>query len=287
VSDLESAFADAAPYDLALLTVKAYDTDAAIAELRAAASIVPPIVTLQNGVGNEEALASAFGPDRVLSAAIDTPVSIPQPGQVQIHKRRYGIGLATLGNRQALALATGALKGAGFTVQVFDDYRGLKWSKLLMNILANAQCAILGWTPAQVMADRTASELEARAWQEAATVMRRLAIAPVSLGGYPFPQLMPLVERLPPRWVARGLRRFVAGGRGAKLPSLRLALEAGKPSEVRWLNGAVARYGSDTGAPAPVNATVTSVLEGLTRRTIPEDAYRDDPKRLAALLERP
>ncbi len=54
---------------------------------------------------------------------------------------------------------------------VFTDYRRLKWSKLLMNLLANAQCAILDWTPAQVMADPTASRLEALAWQEAFAVM--------------------------------------------------------------------------------------------------------------------
>ena len=70
VTALAAAFADAATYDLALLTVKAYDTDAVIHELHAAGATVPPILTLQNGVGNEEALADAFGAGRVLSAAM-------------------------------------------------------------------------------------------------------------------------------------------------------------------------------------------------------------------------
>ena len=283
VTELAAAFADAATYDLALLTVKAYDTDAVIHELRAAGATVPPILTLQNGVGNEEALADAFGAGRVLSGAIDTPVSIPQPGQVQAHKARYGIGLATLGDHAMLEETAAALTGAGFTVRQYEDYRGLKWTKLLMNILANAQSAILGWTPEQVMRDPAAAELEARAWQEAAVVMRLSGIAPVPLGVYPFPHIMPLVERLPSAWVARGLRRFVSGARGAKLPSLRLALEAGRPSEVRWLNGAVAHTGAMVGAATPVNAALTDVLEGLTQHTISPDAYRDQPQRLAAL----
>ncbi len=284
VTELATVFADAATYDLALLTVKAYDTDAAIAELQAAGASLPPILTLQNGVGNEEALADAFGAARVLSGALDTPVSIPQPGQVQAHKARYGIGLATLADRVALEGVAAALTGAGFTVRRYEDYRGLKWTKLLMNILANAQCAILGWTPAQVMRDPVAAELEARAWQEMAAVMRLSGIAPVPLGVYPFPQIMPLVERLPSAWVARGLRSFVSGGRGTKLPSLRLALETGRPSEVRWLNGAVARTGATVGVPTPVNAALTEVLAGLTQGTIAPDAYRDQPQRLAALI---
>jgi 2-dehydropantoate 2-reductase len=282
VNSISSAFTDTAQYELALLTVKAYDTDAVIGELRAATDNVPSILTLQNGVGNEEALADAFGADAVLSGAIDTRVSVPRPGQVQAHKARYGIGLATLRDREALVRAAGALTEAGFTIRQFADYRSLKWTKLLMNILANAQCAILGWTPVQVMADPTASELEARAWQEAVSVMRRSGIAPVALGGYPFPQILPVAERLRAPWLARFLRRYVSGGRGTKLPSLYLALEAGKPSEVRWLNGAVARHGQLIGVPVPVNAIFTQTLEGLTAGKTPLSAFRNEPRKLAA-----
>jgi 2-dehydropantoate 2-reductase len=287
VASIAAAFADGASYDLGLLTVKAYDTAGVIEELRAAPGIPPPILTLQNGVGNEEALAAAFGLQRVLSGAIDTPVSNLQPGAVQVHRARYAIGLAALVEPSAIEPAAAALTGAGFAVQRFTDHRGLKWTKLLMNILANAQCAILGWTPAEVMANPSASELEARAWQEAAAVMRRSGIAPVALGGYPFPALAPLAERLPARWLARGLARFVSGGRGTKLPSLYLALEAGKPSEVAWLNGAVARQGRLVGVATPVNSAFTQTLEGLTAGIVARDAFRADPRRLAALAGDP
>jgi 2-dehydropantoate 2-reductase len=287
VNSISSAFTDTTQYELALLTVKAYDTDTVIGELRAATEDVPPILTLQNGVGNEEALADAFGADVVLSGAIDTPVSVPQPGQVQAHKARYDIGLATLSNREALVRAASGLTEAGFTIRQFADYRGLKWTKLLMNILANAQCAILGWTPAQVMADSTASELEARAWQEAISVMRRSGIAPVALGCYPFPQILPIAERVRAGWLARFLRSFVSGGRGTKLPSLYLALDAGKPSEVRWLNGAVARQGQLIGVPVPVNATFTQTLEGLTAGKAPLAAFRNEPSKLATMAGLP
>jgi 2-dehydropantoate 2-reductase len=287
VASLNRAFRDDAPFDLALLTVKAFDTAGVIAELQAATDAPPPILTLQNGVGNEEALAAAFGGGRVLSGAIDTPVSTPALGRVEVHRARYAIGLAAVGGASPVEETAAALAGAGFAVQRFPDYRGLKWTKLLMNILANAQCAILGWTPAQVMADPTAAALEARAWQEAIAVMRRLGISPVALGGYPLPLFAPLAERLPPRWLGRVLARFVSGGRGTKLPSLYLALETGRRSEVGWLNGAVVAHGGAVGVETPVNAVFTRTLEGLSAGTIPREAFRDAPERLARLTGLP
>jgi ketopantoate reductase len=60
--------------DIAMIAVKAYDTDAAIETLRKA--IAHPdrcvFVTPQNGVGNEEKLAAAFGRDNVVAAALTT-----------------------------------------------------------------------------------------------------------------------------------------------------------------------------------------------------------------------
>ncbi|PKO21924.1 MAG: 2-dehydropantoate 2-reductase [Chloroflexi bacterium HGW-Chloroflexi-1] len=297
VGDIAAAFAESAHkpgfsekpglypfYDLALVTVKAYDTATVIVELTAATRTPPPLLTLQNGVGNEEALAAAVGADRVLAGALNTPVSVPAPGHVQVHRPTYKIGLAPVAAGAAVDAVAAALTGAGFTVGCFADYRGLKWTKLLMNILANASSAILDWTPAQVMADPVASRLEAGAWQEALAVMAASAIRPVALAGYPFPLLAPLARRLPVAWLARGLRGFVAGGRGSKMPSLHAALNAGKRSEVGWLNGAVTRYGREAGVATPINARLTDILTASTEGRAVWDDYRGRPERLEAGL---
>ena len=274
-----------ASYDLALLTVKAYDTAAVIAEIRALdAGRLPPLLTLQNGVGNEEALAAAFGADRIVAGAIDTPASIPAPGQVQVHRDRFRAGLAPVGPAAPIGQAAALLRDAGFKTQVFDDYRRLKWTKLLMNLLANAQCAILDWTPGQVMTDPVAARLEALAWQEALAVMARLDIRPVTLAGYPLPLLAPIARRLPPEWLARGLSRLVAGGRGSKMPSLHIALADGKRSEVHWLNGAVARFGREAGVSTPVNTTFADVLSALVEDRAERSDYRGRPGVLAARM---
>ncbi len=219
-------------YDLAILTAKAYDTATIAAELTSATNAPPPLLSLQNGVGNEEALAEAFGRERVVAGAIETPVSLPEPGEVTVHRARYRAGIAPVGSRPLAGLAARLLTRAGLTVEIFDDYRRLKWSKLLLNLPANAACAILDWTPAQVMAHPTTAQLEARAWQEAFRVMAALRIRPVNLAGYPLALLAPFTPRLPAALLARGMARTVAGGRGSKMPSFHVALAAGKRTEV-------------------------------------------------------
>ncbi len=269
-------------FDLAILTAKAYDTAAIVGELAAAAPSSPPVLSLQNGVGNEEALASALGPERVVAGAIETPVSLPAPGTVVVHRPRYRTGIAPVGSPALAEQAAGLLRLGGLTVDVYGDYRRLKWSKLLLNLPANAACAILDWTPAQVMAHPVTARLEARAWQEAFRVMAGQGIRPVNLAHYPLALLAPFAPRLPADWLARGMARTVAGGRGSKMPSLHVALSSGKRSEVAWLNGAVVSAGGSSSAIAtPVNATLCSVLSAITVAPATWCDWRDQPQKLA------
>ena len=83
----EEAFAST-NFDWLAFTMKAYDTVAAIHELEAITPKPPPILCLQNGVGNEESLASAFGADRVVAGTVTTPISIVVPGVVAENKER-------------------------------------------------------------------------------------------------------------------------------------------------------------------------------------------------------
>ncbi len=266
-------------FDLACLTVKAYDTAAVIEELVPLKDSLPPLISCQNGIGNEEALVAAFGADRVIAGALDTPVSVPAAGQVQVHRSRYRMGLAAVETVGVDEAAT-ALGQAGFDVTTYADYRTLKWSKLLLNLLANASCAILDWTPAQVMAHPISARLEACAWQEALRVMAALDVRPVNLAGYPLALFTPVARRLPPGVLARVLRGLVSGGRGSKMPSLHLALAEGKRSEVAWLNGAVARLGAEHGVATPVNRALADIVAALTEGRAQREDWRSNIARL-------
>ena len=200
--------------------MKAYDTASLGRELAAAGWAGNLLLTVQNGVGNEETLAASLRGTPILAGALTTPVEVLAPGQVRVARATFHCGLAPGPGSTAVGAIADLFAAAGFKTRTYGDYRALKWSKLLMNILANAQAAILGFTPAEIVAHPALVALEILAWREALAVMQVLRIRPVSFGGYPLPVAATLIRRLPIALVRPVLGRFIAGGRGRKMPSL-------------------------------------------------------------------
>jgi len=274
------------PIDLLIVTVKAYDTGAVADEIAALDAVPGHVLTLQNGVGNEETLAERVGAPRVLAGAVTTPVEVVAPGHVRVARPTYRLGLApvepTAAANDVVHQVGDALACQGFRVQYVADYRALKWTKLLFNITANAQAAILAWTPAQVFAHPPTGALEVRAWREALAVMKALGIRPLAFGGYPLPLAVPLIRHLPLPWVRVLLGLFASGGRGGKMPSVYLDLQRGRgQTEVPWLNGAVFRRGQEVGVPAPVNQTLDVIVDAIATGRMSWGDVREQPERLA------
>lgn len=273
------------PFDLVVLAVKSYDTAAAAAELRPGLPASTPLLSVQNGVGNEAALAEALA-SPILAGALTTPVEVDAPGVVRVARASHKAALAPWRGAIPLEPVATWLRGAGFSTQVFADGGALKWSKLLMNIVANAQPAILGMTPDEVFAQPALGDLEVRAWQEALAVLCALQITPVALGGYPLALFGALAARLPARVVRPFMARFIVGGRGSKPPSLTYDLQP-QPrgrSEVAWLNGAVVAAAQRAGVATPVNSVFTEVLTALATSRAPSADWRGQPQRLLAAV---
>ncbi len=273
-----------------ILTVKAYNTEE-VARALSQLEVFPPVLTVQNGVGNEETLAAYLAPKRVLAGALTTPVDVRAPGHISVARPSFKLGLSPVVDtptswKQVHALGERFIAG-GFNVQYVRDYRALKWTKLLMNITANAQCALLGWTPREVFAHPVAGALEVRAWREALRVMRNLGVRPIAFGGYPIPLVAPLIERLPIAVVRPLMGKFVAGGRGTKMPSIYLELGRGRAhTELPWLNGAIARRAAKQGIPAPVNTAFEHLVDAVARGTLPWDRVRNRPHRVLQEVKR-
>jgi len=270
-------------FDLVVLTVKAYNTTEAAVQVEPLARRGVPILVLQNGVGGEEAAAAVLDGGTILSAVITLSVEVLEPGLVRLATTRGGIGLAPTALGQSVAELAQVFREAGFRTAVYLDYRTMKWSKLLLNIIANASPAILDMLPDQILADSRLFALEQVAFREAVAAMTALGLRPVSLPGYPVPLFAWALCCLP-AWPLRPiLRRVIVPGRGGKMPSLHMDLSQGKiKSEVEYLNGAVVRCAQELGLDAPVNRALHAVLMGIVRREIPWEKYRGQPERLLA-----
>lgn len=266
---------------LVVVCVKGYDTPTVLPMLEHFAASF--LLTLQNGIGNEEALVARFGPDRVLSGAITTSVEIATSTEIAVTKSG-GIGLAPVAG-QPIEHFAAPFERAGFVTQTFGSYLSLKWSKALLNMLGNATAAILDMPVAEVYADDRLVALERRAFREALAVMDKRGIKPISLPRYPAAQLANAMRLLPAPLLFPLLRRTVAGGRGGKLPSLLIELHKGNPrSEGKFLYGAVAEEAARVGVAAPVNTALWATLDGIATNHIPWDDFRHKPERLLAAI---
>lgn len=279
-------------FDLAIFTVKSYDTAAAAAEYRQALSETgapPPIfLSVQNGVGNEESIAQIADRAAVVAGSITTPVSVIGPGAIRVDKPRYGLGLASWrGAEAALGDVCALMELAGFVVQRYGSAASMKWTKLLMNMMGNATCAILDESPEIVFADNRMVDIEIAAWREALAVMAASHIAPVDLDGYPFGKLAPLIRYAPKALLRPVLRKQIGRARGGKMPSLHIDLHANKGnSEVRWLNGAVVEKGRQVGASTPVNALLTDTLLRLIEHPEERPSWKGAHDRLWQAVQR-
>jgi 2-dehydropantoate 2-reductase len=281
------ALVEVRPYDadVALVTTKSYDTDGAIETLRRAIAYPEKCVFVspQNGVGNEEKLAAAFGADNVVAAALTTPVDRDRDGNVRPAKEG-GLALAPMGSN-AYNWLSATFAGTGLNVKVVDDWRALKWSKLSLNVVANASCAILNVLPNRFVHFERIFTLEIRMIREVRAVMQALGVEPIDLPRYPVRALFAVANLPSP--VARGLlAHSIAGARGTKPPSLLLDLRHAKPqTEVDVLNGAVAAAGRDLRVPTPVNAVYARVLNDIAHTPPLWAKYREHPDRLEAEVE--
>jgi 2-dehydropantoate 2-reductase len=268
--------------DLAILCVKGYDTVEALPALEALRP--QAILTLQNGIGNEEILAERFGAARVISGAITTSVEVEAPGRIVVTKRG-GIGLAAVDRQTPVDRWVALFERAGFLTSAYSDYRALKWSKALLNMLGNATAAILDMPVAAIYADQRLVALERRVSLEALQVMGQLGIRPINLPRHPAALLATLMRRVPTLLLGPLLGRKIAGGRGGKPPSLQLDLvRRHRRSEGEFLYGAVARTAERIGIDAPVNRALWETLDAIASGTVSWDAYRGRPEHLLATI---
>jgi 2-dehydropantoate 2-reductase len=266
-------------YDCLIIALKSFDTDTAIADLKAVSKPMPPILCVQNGVDNEPKLAAAFGAQNVIAGTVLTAVANPEPGVIVIEKSR-GVGLA--GGHPLSQQLAAALSNSGVFTTLYPNAEAMKWTKLLTNLMGNATAAICDVSTETVFSHRGLYQIEIGALKEALAVMRAKGLAAVALPRSPTRQLAFALKYLPPRLYQPAFRRALARGRGDKKPSLHLDLSVGKTrTEVSYLNGAVVRYAEMLGLAAPVNRALTETLEAIVAGRTLWGEYRDKPEKLA------
>ena len=270
------------PFDVAIFALKSFDTIPAMEGLKPFVEKLPPILCLSNGVENEQSIARVLGPDKVIYGTVTTAIGRRGPGDIVLEKLR-GVGVAE-GHPLSKRLVT-VMDSAFLNCRLYPEPHGMKWSKMLTNLIANPTSAILNMTAAQVFEHKGLYKLEIDMLKECLAVMKAQNLEVYDLPGTPV-RALAFATKIP-LWISKPLLSRAAGsGRGAKMPSFHIDLYAGRTqSEVEFLHGAIVREGKARGIPTPVNELLTNTLMALTKKEIPLFEYEGKPEKLLAKLK--
>ena len=201
-------------------------------------------ISFQNGLGNEEELASYFGEDRVLGGLTAQGANIEGPGIVRNHAELPSyIGEMSCGISDRASAVAGLLTGAGLPTEPSDNIRQDIWRKLMANIAISAVSGITGLNIGQIFNEHRADSVSYAALEEAVAVANACGVDLTSDD-------------------AREILAKIAGPNGTpgNKSSLRVDIENERPSEIDYINGAVVNLAKQHKLPVPVNETLVTLV---------------------------
>jgi 2-dehydropantoate 2-reductase len=233
--------------DFGIVATKSMHTAAAVAAV-AHVFTDGSVCSVQNGVGNEEAIADHV--ERVIRGTTFPAGKIVEPGHVQWDVK----GDTTIGPfeprpapMEAVERLAEACTRAGMPTEAVADARGHQWRKLIFNAATNPIGALTGLTHGRVCED---------------PALRALVSALVDEGKAVAAAQMIELDEDPERLIDYAAKPDVAYDHKA---SMLQDVEAGRETEIDFLNGGIVRFGREHGVPTPLNDAVTALIKGVER----------------------
>ncbi|KXO08630.1 ketopantoate reductase family protein [Marinobacter excellens] len=232
--------------ELLLVTTKAGDTLEALKAALPSIASSTPIVLFQNGLGSQQQVAATWPQRPVLAASTTEGANRPEQG-LTVHA---GCGATWVGalnptgqplvNRVAQQLAESRLE-----VHPEQDILGRLWQKLVINAGINAFTAVLDCPNGEI--------LERPFYQRWITPLCREISHLLAAVGQP--------EHTPE--ALRESIEAVARRTATNTSSMRADVLAGRPKEIDFINGYLARLGQLHGIATPVNQMLTERVQQL------------------------
>jgi 2-dehydropantoate 2-reductase len=236
--------AEVGPVDYVLVTVKSPQTADLASRLGPLLHEHTAVVSLQNGVDNEEKLAATLGERHVVGGAAYIFATIAEPGVIN-HTggpTAIAIGEWTGGTSERVERFVAACHSAGFGAEQTATIRQTLWMKFAFI------CALAGTTAAIRLPIG-----EIRAAPASRELFRRLAGEVCEVASA---EGVDLPDDLPGRYLG-----FIDGLEAESYSSLYHDLTHGNPMELDALHGEVVRRGAAAGVPTPMSDALYAVLQ--------------------------
>ena len=241
--------------ELALVTVKSYDTDEL---LRKCVSLFPQgltFVSLQNGLGNIECIARHAGLSRLIGGRVIFGVVFIKNGHVRVtveaDKTALGVPESGTADRALAESLAHMFSQAGIGCVVTDSIEQLLWGKMLYNCALNALATILN-THYGSLLETGMQDTMLRIVEEIFTVA---SLCGVKL---PYDSSEDYVQLLFGELIPRTYNH---------LPSMLQDIKRGKKTEINGLNGYIVNLAQQHSCPVPFNSVATALVQALEMRS--------------------
>lgn len=236
--------AELGPADLAIVAVKSYSLEEVAPAARLLAEAGADVLPLLNGVEAAERLVRSGVPDeRVLGGIAEISAARIGPGIVERRSsfQRVVVGERAGGISERAERIAAAFDGTGVEARASADITADLWRKLAFISTMAAGCGLSRGPAGYLRSKPLGREVLERAVREALAVGSALG---VKLREDDVERIMGFVDALGP----------------TLKPSFLLDLEAGRPTEIHDLSGAISRLGRQAGVETPVHDVATAVL---------------------------
>jgi 2-dehydropantoate 2-reductase len=240
---------DFAPYDLILFAVKSYDTEASARQLEGCLAADGILMTIQNGVENEEILCRFFPRESVMGGNSRVGAELIAPGRI-LHTAIGLIEFGELDGREtprAQRLAE-VFKRAQIFGELTADLKTIRWYKLMGNNSTNSVSALSQTTLGQMLED-----------PEGYNLVRTLMLETLAVGRAEGAKVNDDRVDLQLQQIQKSLDAY------AIKTSTFQDLEKGKRLEYDAISGAVVRAARRHGVRVPATETVYTLLKLLDK----------------------
>jgi 2-dehydropantoate 2-reductase len=236
--------AEIGPVDVVLMGVKLYDLKSAAEAARPLVGPDTMVVPVQNGVTAHEELGAALGREAVVGGLVFMSSFVVEPG-VAVHKSQvHGLYFGELDGRLSPRVAAFRDAGvaAGYDARASSDILLELWNKYILLCGFSAVSTLSRQPIGPILADPELRAVLVQATQEVAEVARAKGVA--------------VAADVVDKCIA-----FCGNFKADSKASMLEDLEAGKPLELAWLSGTLARLGAEAGVATPFHPNANALLK--------------------------
>ena len=203
------------------------------------------VVSWQNGIDTELAIADSMGKTPVLRAVVNYGCGLIKPGHITMpfhHPPHFIQELDPESKYVAVGIAK-ALTKSGLMTEATDEIVSKVWRKSILNACMNPVCAVTGFTMSEAMRDPIVFKIVDALIKECIKIARNNDIY---LGHDFYPYSVSYMRKA-----------------GSHKPSMLMDIENKRRTEVDFINGKFSDYAEQAGMEAPYNTIMRNLVKAL------------------------